>query len=305
VDRVRQGAPFRDWDYNQGYYGSYLQADSKVLSWLRLSGAIRVDYLFGEFADNISGEETDMIDYGAIWQPKFGMVITPYDGYNLFANYGRTFQVAWSGRFDEEADTDPSKNDGWEVGLKASPVQWLAGRVAYWQQVRSNEVVTNMYGDPENLGETERKGLDVEINLKPHPWVTLWGSYSHVEATYTDPGPNNPERNGKDLRNIPNYGVKVGLDVSHPIGLSGHIWLEKQGDYYIDYLNDLPKMGEYEAVNLDLQYDLRAITLGFQVRNLLDEEYAGFIWYNQGGTPEICYNPGDERSFYAYVTYDF
>lgn len=304
-DRVRQGAPFRDWDYSQGYYGSYLQADSKVLSWLRLTGAIRVDYLFGEFEDKVAGEKADMIDYGTIWQPKFGMVITPYDGYNLFANYGRTFHLAWSGRFDEEADTDPSENDGWEVGLKASPVRWLAARVAYWQQVRSNERVTNALGDPENLGETERKGWDLELNLKPHAWVTLWGSYSHVEAKYTDPGPLNPERDGKDLKNIPNQAVKVGLDVVHPIGLSGHIWLEHQGDYYIDYTNDLPKVGDYEVVNLDLKYALRAITLGFQVRNLLDEEYAGFIWHNPGGTPEICYSPGDERSYYAYVIYDF
>ena len=303
--RVRQGLPTRDWDYSQGYYGSFLQADSKVFRWLRLMGAIRADYLFGEFEDKNNGTSSDMIDYGAIWQPKFGMVVTPYDGYNLFANYGRTFQVSWNGRFDEEADTDPSENDGWEVGLKASPVRWLAGRMAYWEQIRSNEVVTNADGDPENLGETERKGWDVELNLKPHPWVTLWGSYSYVEAKYSDPGPTNPDRDGKDIRHIPNYGMKVGLDVEHPIGLSGHIWLEKQDDYYIDYLNEEGKYGDYEVVNLDLKYDLRAITLGFQVRNLLDEEYAAYAMYRQGRTPEFIFTPGDGRSFYTYVTYDF
>ena len=302
VDRVRQGAPYRDWDYSQGYYGSYLHADSKVLSWLRLTGALRVDYLLGEYENKLSGEASDMIDFGAIWQPKFGMVVTPYDGYNIFANYGRTFQVGWTDRFNEEDDTDPSENDGWEVGLKVSPVRWLAGRVAYWQQVRSNEIMTDPgTGDQENVGETEREGFDVELNLKPHPWVSVWGSYSYVEAKYSE----NTGNDGKDLQNIPNYGVKVGLDVEHPIGLSGHIWLEQQGDYYVDADNALGRYGDYEVVNLDLQYDLRAITLGFQVRNLLDEEYAGFVWYNQGGTPEICYNPGDGRNFYAYVTYDF
>jgi len=304
-DRVRQGSAYRDWDYNQGYYGSYLEADSKVLSWLRLTGAIRVDYLFGEFEDKLTGEKSDMIDYGMIWQPKFGAVITPYEGYNFFANYGRTFQVSWSGRFDEEDDTDVAVNDGWEVGLKASPVRWLAGRIAYWQQIRSNEVVTNIYGDPENLGETERKGWDLELNLKPHPWVTLWGSYSHVEAKYTDPGPNNPERDGKDLKHIPNQCMKIGIDVSHPIGISVNLWLEQQDDYYIDYLNELGKFGDYEVVNLDLKYDLQAITLGFQVHNLLEEEYAAYVMYQEGGTPEYLYTPGDGRSFYAYVTYKF
>ena len=305
VDRVRQGAPYTNWDYDQGYWGSYLQADSDVLTWLRLTGAMRVDYLFGEFEDKVSGEKRDMIDYGAIWQPKIGAVISPYEGYNLFANYGRTFQAAWTGRFNEDDDTDYSKNDGWEVGFKVSPVNWLAGRVAYWQQVRSDEVVTNVYGDPENLGETKRNGWDFELNLKPHEWVTLWGSYSRVNAEYADPGPANPERDGKDLKNIPDYAIKIGVDLEHPTGISAHVWMEKQSDYYIDYLNELPKVGDYEVVNLDLKYAFPVITLGVQVRNLLDEEYAGFIWYNEGGTPEICYSPGDERSFYAYATLDF
>lgn len=308
VDRVRQGAAYTDYDYSQGYLGSFFQADSKVLRWLRLNGAMRVDYLFGDFEDVRNNVEKEMIDYGAIWQPKAGMVISPWEGYNLFANYGRTFQVSWTDRFAEEGstnDTDVAQNDGWEVGFKATPVQWLAGRIAYWQQVRSNEVVYNMNGDPENLGETERKGVDLEINLKPHAWVTLWGSYSMVSAQYKNPGPTNMDRQGKDLKNIPDNGFKTGLDVVHPSGISGHIWLEQQSDYYIDYLNELPKMGGYEVVNLDLNYALRDITLGLQVKNLLDEKYAAFIWYNQGGTPEIAYAPGEERSFYAYVTLNF
>jgi iron complex outermembrane receptor protein len=305
VDRVRQGDPFRHWDYNQGFWGSYLQCDGKVSHWLRLMGALRVDDLFGEFEDKVNDTESDMIDYDLIWQPKIGTVITPYEGYNLFANYGRTFQVGWNSRFDAEADTDYSKNEGWEVGIKASPVNWLASRVAYWQQIRSDEVVTNAQGDPENLGETERKGWDLELNLKPHEWVTIWGSYSYVDAEFTDPGPNNPERKGKDLKNIPNYAARIGLDLEHPSGFSGRVWLESQDDYYVDYLNELAKAGDYNVVNLDLKYDFQPLIVGFQVRNLFDEDYAGFVWYQDWGTPEVWYSPGDERSYYAYVSFEF
>ncbi len=87
-----------------------------------------------------------------------------------------------------------------------------------------------MQGDSENLGETKREGWDLELNLKPHKWVTIWGSYSHVDAEFSDPGPRNPERKGKDLKNIPNYTAKLGLDLDHPSGFSGHIWLESQDD---------------------------------------------------------------------------
>ena len=33
-----------------------------------------------------------------------------------------------------------SANDGWETGIKFKPVRWLDGRVAYWEQVASDEV---------------------------------------------------------------------------------------------------------------------------------------------------------------------
>ncbi len=305
ADRVQQGNSWRHWDYNQWFWGSYLQADAKVLPWLRLMGALRVDYLDGEFEDKVKTTKSDMIDYGCIWQPKFGAVITPYEGYNLFANYGRTFQVGWNSRFDEAADTDYSKNDGWEAGIKASPVNWLAVRLAYWQQTRSDEVMINMQGDSENIGETKREGWDFELNLKPHKWVTIWGSYSHVDAEFSDPGPRNPERKGKDLKNIPNYTAKLGLDLDHPSGFSGHIWLESQDDYYVDNLNEISKVGDYNVVNLDLKYELSALTLGFQIQNLFDEDYAGFVWRQTWATPETWYSPGDERSFYAYATIDF
>jgi hypothetical protein len=34
----------------------------------------------------------------------------------------------------------PSINDGWEAGVKFSPLPWLNGRVAYWEQRASGEV---------------------------------------------------------------------------------------------------------------------------------------------------------------------
>ncbi len=305
VDRVRQGAPFRAWDYSQGYLGSYVKADAEATKWLRLMGALRADYLFGEFEDEVNRTESDMVDYGVIWQPKVGAVITPYEGYNLFANYGRNFQVGWTSRFDEENDTDYSKNDGWEVGIKASPLNWLTARAAYWQQIRSDEIVTNVCGDPENLGETERSGWDFGLNLKLHEWITLWGSYSYVNAEYKEPGPGHPDREGRELENIPDYTARVGLDFAHDSGFSSNIWLESQGGYYIDSLNELGRVGDYDVVNLDLKYAFSALTAGFQVRNLFNEDYAGFVWYQSWGAPEIWYSPGDERSYYAYVSLEF
>jgi iron complex outermembrane receptor protein len=308
VDRVRQpGGLFRDWDYDQWFWGTYIQADGKVNKWLRLTGALRVDDFDGDLEDKNKtvDPKSDMIDYGNIWQPKVGMVVTPVQGYNLFANWGRAFQIgAWNKRFGDE-DLDYSKNDGWEAGIKVSPVNWLAARLSYWEQNASDEIRNNAEGEPENIGETDRDGWDIGLSVRPHEWVTVWGAYSKTDAVYTNPGPGNEAIKGNDIKNIPDYTSKLGLDFGHPIGFSSSLWWESQGDYPVDAENTLSREGDYDVVNLDLRYDFKAVTLGFHIRNLFDEEYNGFVWRQTWGTPETWFSPGDERSFYASVTFEF
>jgi len=73
----------------------------------------------------------------------------------------------------------------------------------------------------------------------------------------------------------------------------------------VDAENTLSREGDYDVVNLDLRYDFKAVTLGFHIRNLFDEEYNGFVWRQTWGTPETWFSPGDERSYYASVMFEF
>jgi iron complex outermembrane receptor protein len=304
-DRVRRAdGIFKDYDYQQWFLGSYIGADTKVNRWLRLTGALRVDRFDGDFEDKKNNTKSDMIDYDDIWQPKVGIVVTPVHGYNLFANWGRAFQIgSHTGRFNAD-DLDYSKNDGWEAGIKLSPVNWLAARLSYWEQNASDEIAKNAQGDPENIGETDRDGWDIGLSVSPHEWVTLWGAYSKTNAVYTDPGPKATCK-GKDIKNIPEYVSKLGIDFEHSAGFSSSLWWESQGDYPIDKDNNLPREGDYDVVNLDLRYNLKAVTLGFHIRNLFDEEYNSFAWLPSWGANPVLFSPGDERSFYASVTFEF
>jgi len=305
-DRVREKIrKNNNYDYQQWFLGTYIAADTKVNKWLRLTGALRVDRFDGDYENKEDNIKSDMIDYGDIWQPKVGIVVTPIHGYNLFANWGRAFQIgSHTGRFNDD-DLDYSKNDGWEAGIKLSPVNWLAARLSYWEQNASDEVKTDAQGDPENIGETDRDGWDIGLSVRPYEWVTLWGAYSKTNAVYTDPGydkfGNIITYKGKDIKNIPEYTSKLGVDFVHPIGFSSSLWWESQGDYPIDEENALPRDGDYDVVNLDMAYKIKNTTFGFHIRNLFDEEYSGFVWDNSG----YDYSPGDERSFYASVAFEF
>ncbi|MCI5193096.1 MAG: TonB-dependent receptor [Candidatus Electrothrix sp. AU1_5] len=310
VDRVRQGDPARDWDFNKSYWGSYIQADGLINDWLRLIGALRVDSFTGDFENRLSQTASDMLDMDFIWQPKVGMQITPLKGYSLYANCGRTFQLPGTPQlFGQDAtgnlisrELGESENDGWELGVKVSPYQWLSVRLDYWNMTATDEVRDKKDGSGDfiNSGETERKGWDMAFSVRPVSWAALWGSYSMVEVTYIDPGPGLEDRLGKDIENIPDYTAKVGLDLGKQTGLFGSIWLESQGDYYVDPQNETARVGDYNVWNAKAGYRIGKTAFGLEIKNLLDEEYIGFAWNNTSG-----FSPGDERSAYAWVTVEF
>ncbi|WP_320040269.1 TonB-dependent receptor [uncultured Desulfobacter sp.] len=314
IDRVRQGDEIRYFDNDLSYWGSYIQADGTINDWLRLVAALRVDKFDGHFENKLTGTQSDLLDMGLIWQPKFGTTITPFKGYNIYANWGRTFQLpgvparygqGYDGSFNSY-ELSESENEGWDVGIKASPFDWLSMRANLWRMVATNEVrkMADGSGDQINAGETERNGWDLSFSVRPHPWFSLWGSYSRVEAIYTDPGPAKADRKGKDIELIPDYMAKLGISFDHPSGWSSSFWMESQGDYYVQNVSeDERRFGDYDIFNFKTSYKFQKLTkatVGLEVKNLFDKEYTAFVWSSDNG-----FQPGSGRSIYAWISYEF
>lgn len=308
-NRVRQGTPSRAYDQTWYYWGSYVQADGDVNDWLRLTTALRVDSFDGSMTSGLTGLTTDMVDMDYIWQPKAGFIITPLTGYNFYGNYGRSFQLPGNPTLYGQttsgtaisSNISNSSNDGWELGIKASPQSWIAFRLDYWVMTASDEVREKGDGslDLINAGETERKGWDISLSIRPHDWVSLWGSYSIVDAEYTDPGPTNASIKGNDIENVPEFTSKIGMDFTHPSGFFSNFWLEMQGDYFVDSANLKEKDGAYNILNGSIGYKWEKATIGLDIKNLFDTNYCSFVWNNVSG-----YNPGDGRSAYLWVSID-
>lgn len=305
--RVRQD-PFRFYDSSTYYWGSYVLADGDINNWLRLTTALRVDSFDGEMTNQLAGLTTDMVDLGYIWQPKAGFIITPWQGYNLYGNIGRSFQNPSSpaifGQNSSGSEISRniaySKNDGWELGVKASPFTWFSTRIDYWEMVASDEVRSTADGTGNfiNAGETKRKGWDFSLSISLHDWVTIWGSYSIIDAEYTDPGPGRQGIKGNDIENTPSYTSKVGVDFAHPTGFFSNLWGEMQGNAEIDPENTKSTDGGYDTWSLSIGYEWEKTTVGFDIKNLFDKSYNSYIWNNEFG-----YNPADERSFYLWASF--
>ncbi len=308
IERRRQSLT-RNQEFDFLIYGGFLQAVIKPVHWLKLVPAVRIDSADGDLVNrgtDASPNSTvlDLNDYDAIWQPKFSAVITPIEGYSLYGNWGRTFQVGiGAGAYQNGRELDPSINEGWEMGVKLSPVKWMEGRIAYWEQTADDEVrrLFTGSGDSENIGETKRRGFDAQLRASPINPLSIWAAFSWQEGIIKKPGPTESGNKNNEIDHIPDYVISGGVDYQITPAVRGSFSIFAQGDYFLNRANDTRQFGDYYLVNLGLFYQVnKYVGLDFQVTNLTDKYYE-YVW--DAGT--TLHSPGDGRAFYGAVNVEF
>lgn len=310
TERIRT-SQFRDWDFDLNTQGAYVQAVIRPIEALKIIPALRVDNVDGNFTDRLTGARYPVHDYGLIKQPKISVAYTLSSQASVYANWGRTFQIG-SGidaYRTQQRNLKPSINDGWETGVKFSPLPWLNGRVAYWEQRASGEVarVLGVDGLPDpgglgNVGKTLRKGFDVQFNMKPNAQTMAWVAYSHQSARITAPDPSAPNTLGKEIENVPHYLLSAGVDWQATDRVKLSAWGNAQGDYYLERTNTQGRAGKFAVLNLGASYRLDDKTdLGLQLKNVTNRKYV-YAWYDSGSSG---YSPADGRGIYASLNVRF
>ncbi len=231
----------------------------------------------------------------------------------MYGNWGKTFQVgvgAATFKTNSPIDFSPSINEGWEVGVKLNPVDWAEARIAYWEQVASNEISRNLgadNNDSRNLGSTERDGLDIQVKVNPIEPVSVWAAYSIQKAVVTKPQFGSGALPGNQVINTPDYVFSGGIDYQVTPELKTSLWTTGQGDYYTDDANNAGQFGEYALLNLDIGYQVnKYVDLQFQAKNLTDT-YWEYVWYNNARdrdgnrVNQTAHSPGDGRAFYGAI----
>ncbi len=308
IERARQSQT-RDQDFELEAYGAFLQAVIKPTDKLKLVPAIRVDKVDGEFTNKLTGATFDVNDYGLIKQPKISAVFSPTDAYSVYANWGRTFQVGVGASTylipPRVTDLDPSINDGWELGVKLNPVRWIEARIAYWQQEASGEErrrLNDPSNESDNIGETKRRGVDFQIDVRPGEKWNLWLAYARQKSTITKPDPSAPATQGNEIDHVPHYIFTGGIGYQATPKLNLSLTANGHGDYFLERTNATGKFGGHYLINAGLSYQItKAITLDFQVKNLTDR-YWEYVWHD--GTQSL-HSPGDRRAYYGSVSAAF
>lgn len=299
--------------YTFNVYGAYLQAVIEPVQWLRLVPAYRVDKLGGHFSNKRTGIRASMYDFGLISQPKLSAVVSLSPAYSLYANWGRSYQVGVGTTSYKipplNNSLEPSINTGWETGVKFAPLKWLSGRVSYWRQMATNEwqrLLSNSNGDSENVGETLRRGFDLQVSVQPLQQVSLWLAYANQKGNIVTPGSTEPASRGKEIDHLPHHVFSGGVDYQMLPSLKWALDFNGQTDYYLERTNITDKFGDYTRVNLTVRYQVNdALSLEGQVKNL-NNGYSEYVWWDVDQTPNASmHSPGDPRSYYVAARFSF
>ena len=302
--RIRS-ATTRDQHYDLENTGAFVSADVRPATWLRVVGALRADTFDGELLNRVTSARTPIIGYGTIWQPKLSVSVTPRPGTQLYASYGRAFQIGAGSAAYSTKPLEASKNDGYELGARITPLKDITLRVAFWRQTATDEVrlKPDNSGDSENVGETKRDGVDFEATWRAHARLSLWAAYTVQKGKFVNPGsrPADLALKGKEIDHIPDFTLKAGADAELTKALSLSVSLIGQGDYHLLPANNLEKFGDYTLVNADLRYRWKKATLGLHLKNAFNRRQS-YVW-NDG--TQTLFSPGDARALLGSVSYEF
>ena len=309
TDYSRPAQTQNDERYTFNNSGAYLQAMVRLGEQFKLVPGLRFDRFSGENLFRATGARAPLQDYGSIRQPKLSMVYTPHENLNVYANWGRTFQVlSGSGGpaylTPGQARFAPSVNTGKEIGVKFRAAQRSDLRLAVWRQDATDEVA-NMpaTGTTVGLGQTRREGVDLQVSSRLGEALEVWASHSLQKAevlrAFADDG---ASLAGKEVfstpRHISNAGIEYRAGDRWRLGLQGRA----QGDYYIDSPNTAGKYGGFALFDASLRYQLgKRTSIDVQIKNLADRKYE-YVWYDNFFWPanqyQASFSSGPGRAAY-------
>lgn len=307
-------APARIQDddhYTLRNLGGYVQAIIQPIESLKIIPAMRVDKFDGN-TTTLGGQKASLQDYGWIQQPKLSVVYSVSESVDVYANWGRTFQVGSGAAAykvpPRNEDLQPSINEGWETGIKFTPASWVDGRVAYWRQDATGEVsrrLNDPSGESDNVGETRRWGYDLQVNLHPDERTEVWASYSWQYSKILEPSSALPQSKGKEIDHVPHHLWNTGISYQATQALQLTAWMNGQTNYYLERENTQGTYGGYVLMNIGATYTFtETLSVDLQLKNLTDRYYE-YAWYDPDGAKDSLHSPGDGRALYAGLTVDF
>jgi outer membrane receptor for Fe3+-dicitrate len=299
-----------DYGLELSNWAWFLQGQVRLAEPLKIVGGIRGDY-FRLGVDNVVKPVNSGVGYPSQLSPKIGFVITPTKNFNVFANKGLGFRspaaselspVTTAGR--KNFDLQLAQVDSLDMGFNATIFDNFFLSASYYQTYMEREV-RNVNNQPVNIGDTERKGYEIEAKFYASPDITLFANYAWVDA---------------QVKNPATAGQALITGVSEDI-IEGGIEIKKEfcegdrliADAYYQYVSGppfyagtstVPVFGPvYDVYNLKLLYERRGWS-AYASGRYQPREYSS-PYLDIGISNKLIFDPLPKWDFGAGLTYTF
>lgn len=271
---------------------------------------IRIGARFDDYSQELNNRRSDTISAQTESRvsPQFGVVYQTSDALSLYAAYGENFRPL-SGSDANGDGFEPNQSTSIEAGAKFTLNDGaISGTVTVFQVEQDNLLVVD---DPTAftsaaIGEASSQGFEIDINGEIAENLTLWGSYSYVDAqtenAFFDANFGFTVEAGSPLLNIPEQ--QLSLQLVKAAELSGRLFEYGGTLLYTDKRNgffgtdfELPAY-TIGRVFAQIKFS-EAVTIRGEIDNLFDETY----YLNSFA--DVWIQPGAPRNFRISATFNF
>ncbi|NVD28142.1 TonB-dependent receptor [Parasphingorhabdus flavimaris] len=216
------------------------------------------------------------------------------DDLATYARYARGFKAGGFPLAPASATTNisfgPETSDNYEIGLKGSSLGGILDfnfalfRIDLSDQQLSTIVFLN--GDPNlpvasvgNAGSSRSEGFELDMAIRPSPWITLGGNVGYTDATYRSYLDTvGADRSGERFPFVPEWTAELYGRATIPIGDFGDLTLGANFRHVGDILSgsgvdvDLQfPVQSYEVLDLTASLEHENFRLDLFVDNVTDE----------------------------------
>ncbi|QUM84793.1 TonB-dependent siderophore receptor [Moritella sp. 28] len=296
-----------DFDLESNQAGLYVQ-DQLVLGNLVVIAGGRYDEYEQTSTDHASGVDTAAATKQDNFAFRLGGLYNFDNGLAPYVSYAQSFEPV-VGKDRQGNAFVPSTGEQWEAGLKYESADMSKTFVvSLFNITKQNDLTRDPTGTPYDkvqTGETQSRGVEVEVNTMLTDNMDLAASYTYMDMKVTE---DNTGLKGKTPIWVPKHAANVWLNYYLYNGMAAGTTIgtgiRYVGKTQIDALNS-DQVPDYTLVDLSVSYDLSYLS------DSLDGSSISVVASNLFGTDYYsCYDTnncwfGAERDITANVKFNF
>jgi outer membrane receptor protein involved in Fe transport len=288
----------RDRDYTTDTLSVFGQMDLAVDPLFRPTLGFRYDN-FSQNGDNNANPLDTMPNYDEdnhVLTPKLGVRSAVSDHWELRASYAEGFALP---SIDQRGlgEIDPVKFKQQEIGINGTPTRETYLDLAYFMLNSSDEIQLNpTTAQFENVGKTERSGVEGEIHYLPEAlqYVDLSATFGFYDTEIKE-NIANPTLEGNKITKVPEHVANLTAAYDPPQGFGARLRWRTVGKMYVSNDN-VGTYDGYDVIDLSLFYtmpgqDGHSTRFYIDGNNLTDEAYANGPGGQNGVDHPVTYNP--------------